>query len=267
MFKTANDIPQHARDGVRRVLLALADDKFLLGHHNGEWTGLGPFLEADIAFSNIAQDEVAHAQELFKLVAALDGAADVVAEANQLAYGRPANERLNAMIVEPEDEFDWALAVARQCFFDHADRHRLAALQASAFLPVAELAGKMMQEVSFHIEHFDGWMTRLGQAGGEAAERVHRAVDRLWPVAGGLFAPVEGQDALATDGILTVAARELADAWRADITALCQRASIAVPTAKLSLSDAGRQGQHDAALAVLLAEVSEVFQLEPGAEW
>ncbi len=249
------------------MLLALADDKFLLGHHNGEWTGLGPFLEADIAFSNIAQDEVAHAQELFKLVAAIDGGTDLVAEANQLAYARPAHERLNASIVEPEDEFDWAMAVARQCFFDHADRHRLAALQASAFRPVAELAGKMMQEVSFHIEHFDGWMTRLGQSGGEAAERVHRAVERLWPLAGGLFAPVEGQEALATDQILVGPAQKLADGWYDDITRLCKRARIPVPAAALCLSDPGRLGQHDPALTELLAEVSEVFQLDPGAEW
>lgn len=42
-------------------LLALADDELILGHRNSEWTGHAPILEEDIAFSNIAQDEMGHA--------------------------------------------------------------------------------------------------------------------------------------------------------------------------------------------------------------
>ena len=32
------------------LLLALADDKLLIGHRNSDWTGLAPILEEDIAF-------------------------------------------------------------------------------------------------------------------------------------------------------------------------------------------------------------------------
>ncbi|MEK6573075.1 MAG: Phenylacetic acid catabolic protein, partial [Chloroflexota bacterium] len=36
-------------------LLALADDEYILGHRDSEWTGHAPILEEDIAFANIAQ--------------------------------------------------------------------------------------------------------------------------------------------------------------------------------------------------------------------
>ena len=40
------------------LLLALADDELLLGWRNSEWTGIAPFLEEDVAFSSIAQNEI-----------------------------------------------------------------------------------------------------------------------------------------------------------------------------------------------------------------
>src|SRR5438094_324667 len=49
-----------ARESVLRFILALADDELMLGHRDSEWTGYSPILEEDIAFSNIAQDELGH---------------------------------------------------------------------------------------------------------------------------------------------------------------------------------------------------------------
>src|SRR5690606_7193124 len=44
-----------------QLLLALADDELILAHRNSEWTGHGPILEEDIAFTNFALDEMGHA--------------------------------------------------------------------------------------------------------------------------------------------------------------------------------------------------------------
>ena len=44
------------------LLLALADDEFILGYRNSEWTGIAPMLEEDVAFSSMAQDEIGHAR-------------------------------------------------------------------------------------------------------------------------------------------------------------------------------------------------------------
>ena len=41
---------------VREFLLALADDKHLMGQQHAEWIGVTPFLEEDLAFCSIGQD-------------------------------------------------------------------------------------------------------------------------------------------------------------------------------------------------------------------
>ena len=55
------------------LLLSIADDKLILGHRISDWTGLGPILEEDIAFSHLAQDEMAHAQALYQFAGELLG--------------------------------------------------------------------------------------------------------------------------------------------------------------------------------------------------
>ena len=52
-----------------QLLLSLADDELILGWRNSEWTGIAPFLEEDVAFSSIAQNEIGHARALYELVA------------------------------------------------------------------------------------------------------------------------------------------------------------------------------------------------------
>ena len=47
------------------LLLALADDEFLLGYWNSEWTGVAPILEEDVASSSIAPDEIGHARLIY----------------------------------------------------------------------------------------------------------------------------------------------------------------------------------------------------------
>ena len=49
------------------LIMALADDELILGHRHSEWTGWAPHLEEDLAFSSIAQDEMAHARLLYRL--------------------------------------------------------------------------------------------------------------------------------------------------------------------------------------------------------
>src|SRR3989304_3552441 len=52
------------------MLLEVADAELILGWRNSEWTGIAPFLEEDVAFSSIAQNEIGHARALYELAAA-----------------------------------------------------------------------------------------------------------------------------------------------------------------------------------------------------
>ena len=48
--------------GIRSYLLSIADDKHFVGQQHAEWIGVAPFLEEDLAFCSIGQDELGHAQ-------------------------------------------------------------------------------------------------------------------------------------------------------------------------------------------------------------
>ena len=66
------------------TLLPIADDELVVGWRNSEWTGIAPFLEEDVAFSSIAQNEIGHARALYELVAE-----ELGTTADELAYDRP----------------------------------------------------------------------------------------------------------------------------------------------------------------------------------
>ena len=53
--------------GERELVLALADDELCVGQNHAWWIAIGPFLEEDLAFTSIAQDELGHARSLYSL--------------------------------------------------------------------------------------------------------------------------------------------------------------------------------------------------------
>ncbi|HVB10467.1 MAG TPA: Phenylacetic acid catabolic protein, partial [Bacillota bacterium] len=90
-------------------ILAAADDELMLGHRDSEWTGLAPHVEADVALSSLAQDEMAHAAALYGLLAPADPDA--------LACGRPLADYRHARLVEVGGR-DFAFSVIRQYLYD-----------------------------------------------------------------------------------------------------------------------------------------------------
>src|SRR2546429_9846328 len=77
------------------LLFALADDELILGHRHSEWTGWAPHIEEDLAFSSIAQDEIAHARLLYGLAREMTGR-----DEDDLAIGREPGEYPNAVPAE-----------------------------------------------------------------------------------------------------------------------------------------------------------------------
>src|ERR671916_142495 len=99
-------------------LLQIADDELVLGWRNSEWTGIAPFLEEDVAFSSIAQNEIGHARALYEVAAR-----ELGTTADELAFDRSPEEYLCAPIVElrlPE----WERTIARHYLYEEADAVR-----------------------------------------------------------------------------------------------------------------------------------------------
>jgi ring-1,2-phenylacetyl-CoA epoxidase subunit PaaC len=256
-------LPDDLKQPLVQLLLSVADDKFMLGHRNADWTGLAPILEEDIAFSSLAQDEIAHASTLYQLIGELIGV-----KADKLAFGREPAEYRCAEIVELSDEFNWALAIARSFFCDHFDFLRLNRLARSAYTPLAQLAGRLVAEEQIHVEHVDSWIGRLGKGGPEARSRIQQALHELSSQAPMLFEPTEGSARLEAAGIYPTSEPGMFDQWQADLQKVATGAGLVLQlTPPKDQELGGRRGRHSAAFLPLLDELTEVYRLEPEAAW
>jgi ring-1,2-phenylacetyl-CoA epoxidase subunit PaaC len=139
-----------------QLLLAIADDEFVLGWRDSEWTGVAPFLEEDVAFSSIAQNEIGHARALYELAAR-----DLGTTADELAFDRKPEEYRCAQLVELRLP-GWEHTIARRYLYEAADAERLERLKASDDEELAGLAAKIDREEVYHRLHSEMWFARLG---------------------------------------------------------------------------------------------------------
>jgi ring-1,2-phenylacetyl-CoA epoxidase subunit PaaC len=172
---TAQALDAPVRTALAGLLLAMADDEFVLGFWDSEWTGIAPILEEDVAFASLAQDEIGHAQALYQLLAELEGG-----DPDELAFGRRPEEYRHARLLD-HPRTDWAFSVARRFLYDTADAARLDALVASAHAPLAAVVAKMRREETYHLLHMHAWLERLATGGQEPRARLVAAMERLWP--------------------------------------------------------------------------------------
>src|SRR6188472_4363522 len=116
---------------IKDLLFRMADEELILGHRNSEWTGLGPILEEDIAFSSMAQDKIGHAQALYEVLHK-NGEADT----DTIAFTRKEKDFKCCHFVEyPIGDYDFSLM--RHFLFDTAEAIRFDMLCESSFEPVA----------------------------------------------------------------------------------------------------------------------------------
>jgi ring-1,2-phenylacetyl-CoA epoxidase subunit PaaC len=137
-------------------LLQIADDELVLGWRNSEWTGIAPFLEEDVAFSSIAQNEIGHARALYELAAR-----ELGTTADELAFDRSQEEYRCSRLVELRLVPDWARTIARHVLYEQADEQRLRELVDSDDGEVAGLAAKIDREEAYHRMHAQMWHERL----------------------------------------------------------------------------------------------------------
>ncbi|HEY8178679.1 MAG TPA: 1,2-phenylacetyl-CoA epoxidase subunit PaaC [Candidatus Limnocylindria bacterium] len=257
---TGEDLSPQTRDALAELLLTLADDEFVLGFWDSEWTGIAPMLEEDVAMSSISQDEIGHARAWYDLLARLTDD-----DADRIAFGRePDAYRHAALMNHPRT--DWAFTVARRYLYEHADALRLEALMRSSYAQVAELAAKMRREETYHLLHFDIWLKRLAEAGGEARERLNAALDRLWTDAQAVFTPLDGESTLVAAGILPEPLSALRATWLERVTTALDALGLPTPDASALPAQDGRTRRTDD-FAWLHGQFTMVSRSEAAATW
>lgn len=247
---------------LREFLFALADDELILGHRASEWCGHAPILEEDIAFANLALDEIGHAAAWYSILAELDGQ-DPDTYADRLVYFRAAEDFRNAQLVELPNG-DWAFTMLRQYLFDAAEKTRLSALKHSAYQPVAQVAEKMLREELYHEHHTRLWVLRLSRGTEESHRRMQTALGACWPYVTQLLAPTPGLTHLASAEVTPDAQAWFAN-WQAAIFPFLEaECGLSIPgEAPLALD----RSVHTPHLRVILAEMQALPRQEPEAQW
>lgn len=245
------------------LLTAMADDALIQGHRNSEWTGLGPVMEEDIAFSSMAQDKIGHAWALYRIQQETLGGADP----DQFAFLRNEKDyRCCHLVEQPNGEYDFSLM--RHFLFDHAEAIRYGQLQQSSFAPLQPLAKKLKGEIKYHTLHANAWITQLCRGGEESYARMQSALNVCFPLALGLFEPGGDAEALLVAEKVYPGEKALKELWMERVYSILTPAALNLPDEKnVQPAYGGRQGYHTEHLQPLLDEMGAVFRTDPAATW
>jgi ring-1,2-phenylacetyl-CoA epoxidase subunit PaaC len=252
---------EELKKALKAYILGLADDELILGHRDSEWCGHAPILEEDIAFANIALDEIGHAGLWYVLYSELAGEEEDEYP-DRLVYFREPQEYRNIQMVELPNG-DFAFSMLRQYLFDMLEMVRLEKLSQSKYQPLADIAAKVRKEEVYHARHCKAWVMRLGLGTEESHHRLQLALDALWPFALQPFAPEEGEADLVEAGF-TPSSGEIKAGWDALVIPFLQECELVIP--KISPVEAART-KHTPNLKVLLHEMQMLTRSEPEAKW
>lgn len=260
--------PSGPREPLLRLVLSLADDELMLGHRDSEWTGHAPILEEDIAFSNIAQDELGHSLVWYSLYEQLTGKSP-----DAISFNRAWDDFTCCRFVTyPIGDF--AYSVVRQYLFDEAEQVRLLAFEKSSVQQLRDISGKLIREEAYHLLHSKGLVERLGDATEESHRRMQAAVDTAFAQALGMFEDLEGESELIKVGVFpgNVAYREL---WLKRVIPVLNSATLATPVSHqngthlpgVKPDNGGRKKSHTGHLKQLVDDLQQVYRLAPTSKW
>ncbi len=236
---------------LRAYLLAFADDEHLMGQAHTEWIGVAPFLEEDLAFASIGQDELGHAAQLYELIDP---------DIDALALNRDPADYRSCDLAERACT-EWAEALVRHWFYDTAEQLRWEALTKSSFGDLGAIAARALREESFHVRHAEALLDALAEST-QAFGRIHAAAQTLLPTAVSMFEAPDGEHELLAAGVISSDIATQFDRWRGVVT---ERFS-SLDWSNVDTRAATRD-RRSADFGPMYARMREVIMLDPTATW
>lgn len=243
-------------------LLKFADDSLIMGQRLSEWCGKGPYLEEDIALTNIALDELGQANNFYQYasrVAADDGKSE-----DDLAFLRYEHEYVNSHWVELPNE-DYAQTVLKVYVFSVYQKLMYEALSNSVDEELSAIAQKSLKEVKYHYIHASSWMRIFAQGTEESRERLVKAIGNIWEYTKGLFTKVEGEGDLVTLNIapdVDELYKEFISVTKKDF----QDFGLEYPVNQF-MQPKSRTGYHTEYFGYILCELQYMQRAYPGCAW
>ena len=250
-----------AKDLLYQYVLALGDDALILGQRLSQWAYKGPFLEEDIALSNISLDMFGRANLLLEYAASIKGNN---ATADELAFKRNEREFSNHILCE-QPNGNFADTMVRQFFLDAFYKLFLQKLTNSKDEQLSAIAQKSIKETTYHLRHSSKWIIRLGDGTAESHEKVQSAIDNLWMFTNELFEMNEIDNEMLEQKI-GVDCSKLKIEWDKIINEVLSEATLNRPE-DANMPTGGRQGIHTEHLGHLLSDMQYLQRAYPDATW
>lgn len=216
-YRSFTEVPEALRQDLADWLLAVADNKSVLGLRYAEWCTGAPELEADVAVSAMAQYELGHARLLRGALNDLpedprDESRDTDAAAwrSLAALDRPARS--------------WVDVVVLNALVDRLLTINLEAAAGGGLRPLAQRLRKAVAEEQYHSLHAEAWAQRLFEGPDELADRARASVRDVWPECVAWFGPADDNalDRLAEAGLIAAGAAALRGRYLEAVVSMLQ---------------------------------------------
>ncbi len=243
-------------------LIRLGDNALISGHRLSEWSSRGPFLEEDIAMTNIALDFIGASRILLTYAGVVEGQGKTE---DDFAYGRTHEKFKNALLLE-QPNGDFGVTVAKQFYYSIFNFLLFTELQKSKDETLAAFASKSLKEVNYHVRHFNEWVMRLGDGTEESNQRLQKGLDEMWIFTNDLFVSTEGDLILQKEGIIPDVPA-LKSKWIETISEILKRATLTLPDVNQYQQKGSREGKHTEYLSYIVEEMQSISRAYPGAKW
>ena len=244
-----------------KYYLQIADNALILSHRLSEYCSRAPFLEEDLANTNVALDLIGLAESTLEEAAKIEGKGR---SGDDLAYRREEHRFYNILLVE-QPNTDFAYIMVRQFLTDAFHFSFFSELSKSKDNFLSALAVKTIKESSYHLRRSSEWMVRLGDGTAEANERTQKALNTLWKFTGEFFIPSDA-DNYMLEKEFGVDLVKLKSVWNQKVSEILFIAKLSIPESEYQVTG-GKEGKHSENLGHILTEMQFLPTKYPDARW
>lgn len=249
------------KDAKIKYYLEIADNALILSHRLSENSSNGPFLEEDLACTNVALDLIGMAESLYNGAAELS---DEDVTGDDLAYRRDEWNYYNTLLVEQPNN-DFAHLMIRQFFTDAFNYYFLTELSHSNDEYLSAVGAKSLKEVTYHLRRSTEWMIRFGNGTVESFQRATAAINDLWRYTDEMFIPTEADLKLRESGI-SADLEKVKEEWNGKINEVLYLSTLKKPENQFQLNG-GKEGRHSEYMGYILTEMQYLTNRYPEATW
>lgn len=245
-----------------KYYLEIADNALILSHRLSENCSNGPFLEEDLACTNVALDLIGLAESVYNEAAKNT---EEFKTGDDIAYRRDEIDYVNCLLAE-QPNHDFAFIMVRQFLMDTYNYYLFSDLTNSSDSFLSAVARKSLKEITYHLRRSSEWMLRFGNGTEVSKEKAQTAIDSLWRYTDELFTPTDVDLSLRSDKI-SADLDSVKSLWNQKVSEVFYLANLTKPENDFQLPNGGKFGKHSEHMGYLLNDMQFLTNKYPDATW